>query len=233
MVVNLITKLLFFDEVSQIILTCNIPEKIVLPDDSRILRIDNLTPKGFGANHNNAFNFTNGLWFVVLNPDVILLDNPFPQLLSIANKFEFGVFSPIAINSLGVSEDSWRKFPTFFSLFRKLFCGFEGRYDLPSASLSSPFKVDWVSGLFMIFNYSVYRSLGGFDEKYFLYYEDVDICARAWLSDIPVIACPSVRVIHDAQRSSHTNLKYMRWHIFSMFRFLLKYSNRSIRSNNL
>jgi GT2 family glycosyltransferase len=64
--------------------------------------------------------------------------------------------------------------------------------------------------------------LHGFDENYFLYYEDVDICRRARLMGLKIVCCPEVAVVHNAQRASRKNIHHMRWHIASMFRYLGK-----------
>lgn len=78
----------------------------------------------------------------------------------------------------------------------------------------------------MLFRSEDFRRLQGFDEKFFLYYEDVDICARAWKSGMKVLACPSVSVIHDAQRASRRNLQHMKWHAASMMRYFWKHAGR-------
>jgi hypothetical protein len=79
----LIQRLLTFSEISKIVLICNIPETILETDDNRVLRVNNLYPKGFGANHNMAFSYCTTEYFCVLNPDIELPQNPF-SLLTIA-----------------------------------------------------------------------------------------------------------------------------------------------------
>jgi hypothetical protein len=80
---------------------------------------------------------------------------------------------------------------------------------------------DWVAGMFMLFPRTVFAQLNGFDEDYFLYYEDVDLCGRLALAGWRVVVCPASRVVHHAQRSSHRSLTYLRWHITSMLHFFL------------
>jgi N-acetylglucosaminyl-diphospho-decaprenol L-rhamnosyltransferase len=96
-----------------------------------------------------------------------------------------------------------------------------GRYSFEVGD--ETFDADWVAGMFMLFRADDYRALGGFDEGFFLYYEDVDICARLWKAGRPVLACPKAQVIHDARRASRQNLRYMRWHAGSMARYLGKH----------
>jgi GT2 family glycosyltransferase len=61
--------------------------------------------------------------------------------------------------------------------------------------------VDWVAGMFLLIRTEAFRALGGFDEGFHLYYEDVDFCARAWKAGWKVQVHPEVSVIHDAQRA--------------------------------
>ncbi|MBU3647330.1 MAG: glycosyltransferase [Limnohabitans sp.] len=89
------------------------------------------------------------------------------------------------------------------------------------AAVVYPNAPDWVAGLFMLFRSETFARLKGFDARYFLYYEDVDLCARLSLSGLRVALSPEVTVVHLAQRSSHHNFKYFRWHVVSMLKFFL------------
>ena len=71
----------------------------------------------------------------------------------------------------------------------------------------------------MLFQSAAFLELGGFDERYFLYYEDVDICARLRLAGHEIVVCPWVSVVHAARRESHQKLQYLAWHIASITRF--------------
>jgi GT2 family glycosyltransferase len=80
--------------------------------------------------------------------------------------------------------------------------------------------------MFMLFSTEDYKAIGGFDEKFFLYYEDVDICIRLWKSGRSVMVDPDVQVVHDARRTSHKSWRFMRWHVASMIRFFWKHWGR-------
>ena len=219
MVEKLVQQVLKCENINKIIITLNIPEKINIPDDSKVLVLSNNRPKGFGTNHNVAFTHSISPWFVVLNPDVIILEDPFSKLVKIALLSNANIISPQALTSSGVIEDNWRRFPTLYSLFLKFFNLYDGRYKTPKCT-DNFFQVEWVSGLFMLFNQESYRLLQGFDERYFMYYEDIDICARSWVHGFKVMACPTVKIIHNAQRASRYNLRHMFWHIRSILRFI-------------
>ena len=138
-------------------------------------------------------------------------------LIDVVNQPGTGVAAPVAYSDDGKLQDSARKFPTMLELMRRKL----GRCQSPDYIFASePISVDWVSGMFMVFRRDVYASVGGFDERYFMYFEDVDLCYRLQLGGFRVVLVPQVFVIHNAQRASSLKLKYFKWHLASAFRFL-------------
>jgi GT2 family glycosyltransferase len=224
MVEELVEALTACPEVKQIVVTRNIPERLTLVDDARVLVIENSVDKGFGENHNAAFRCCDQPTFCVLNPDVQLSSNPFPRLLSVLADERVAVVAPIVISPSGRVEDSARHFPTLGSLARKAVWGAEGRH--VGTVGPTTFYPEWVAGMFMLFRSQAFRRVGGFDERFFLYYEDVDICVRIWKQGMRVAACAGCTVVHDARRSSRRSLQHLRWHLASMARYLMKHSGR-------
>ena len=129
-----------------------------------------------------------------------------------------GVAAPLVVNRQGLIEDSARRFPTPLKILCKAAGGCRGGDYVVG---TQPVYPDWVGGMCMLFRRDVYRDMGGFDERYFLYYEDVDLCARIWLKGLSVALIPQVKVIHDARRTSHKSASYLKMHIRSMLRFFL------------
>jgi N-acetylglucosaminyl-diphospho-decaprenol L-rhamnosyltransferase len=224
MVGRLVGQLLAFPEVAQIILTLNVPESVALPDDARVTVIGNAEPKGFGANHNAAFAACTQTFFCPLNPDIEFDRNPFPVLSAALGDDRVALVAPLVRSPDGKIEDSMRRFPTPGSLLMKALGGSDGRYLVRQDQ--ADFAPEWVAGMFMLFRSRDFHDLGGFDEHFFLYYEDVDICARVWQKGMKVLACPRGCVIHDAQRDSRRSLRHLRWHLMSMARFLWKHRGR-------
>lgn len=203
----------------ELILTLNTPHEPIPNFECYgfpIVVIQNDLPKGFGANHNQAFVCAKGGYFCVLNPDVRLQADPFPALMACLADPSVGVSAPMVLNGEGHMDDSARYFPSPLSIACKVL-GFSrsARYDV-GQTVAYP---DWVAGMFMLFNARTFSQLNGFDERYFLYYEDVDICGRLTNMGLRVAWCPSAQVIHLAQRTSHRNFKYLRWHVTSMLKF--------------
>lgn len=212
-------------EVSAVILTRNIPEQDnATAWSDRLAVINNPRPKGFGANHNAAFLTARTPFFLVLNPDVRLDSNPFPALLACLDDPRVALCAPAVVNPTDVLEDSARRFPSLIDLGLKALGRHDGR--LRYALGDPPQTAPWVAGMFMLVRSTDYADLGGFDEGFFLYYEDVDLCARLWRSGRRVMLCPAVHVVHDARRASRRDLRHMRWHAASMARYFRKHALR-------
>jgi len=208
-----------------VVLTENIPEELPIQDRQYpLLQIENPAPKGFAANQNQAFRHCDSGWFCVANPDIRLQADPFGRLKAAMGDPRVGLVAPLVVNPGGTIEDSARYFPTPFSLLRKALGKGDGRFPIDP---KRPSAVDWTAGMFMLFRSEAFADVGGFDEGFFLYYEDVDICARLWKAGWKVILLPTVSVVHDARRASHTNPKYMRWHVSSMIRYFTKHLGRT------
>jgi len=221
-------------DISAVILTMNIPENDIPCPESlrpRLQLIRNECPLGFAANHNQAFVFCETFFFAVLNPDIRLTNDPFPILASALKTTGGGVMAPLVRNPGGGLEDSARHFPTPMRLLRKLIGLGDGR--ITFEDMASPQDVDWTAGMFLLFPASAFHALNGFDEGFFLYYEDVDICTRFWKSGRRVIVHPGVAVIHAAQRASRRKLGYMKWHLSSMVRYFAKHAWRLPRSRGI
>jgi len=218
LVTKLLAQLRNLPCVSQIILTINIPEQLVFSSDDLIELIVNETPVGFGENHNNAFKICRYPFFCVMNPDIELIEDPFPSLLESMKLYNVSLIAPTILSPSGAIEDSAREFPTLISLFKKLICSSEGRWPLNNTDFIN--YPDWVAGMFMLFNSDVFEDILGFDSNFFMYYEDVDICKRLTRKKNKIGICTETKVIHDARRSSRKNFRFFLWHLHSLFRYL-------------
>lgn len=177
--------------------------------------VSNAQPLGFGANHNRAFRFCRSPFFCVLNPDVRLFENPFPELMA-ALKRSPGIAAPRIVSAEGTNEDSARRLPTLFRLASRIAMRLKGKKPEGDYPVEGTIPVDWLAGMFLVFDETTFRHLGGFDERYHLYCEDVDICVRTWLANRSVTRIGGVSVCHDARRDSHRRFRYLTWHFGSM-----------------
>ena len=204
----------------EVLLTLNVPEdESGLTSSGFPLRvIRNTNPKGFGANHNAAFAASHGAYFVVINPDIRLSDLPLDVLRQVVDLDRTGACAPLVFNSHGRLEDSARRFPTIARLLRRVVLRDRSPdYEWQGTSQT----VDWVAGMFVMFRREAFEQVQGFDERrFFMYFEDVDICRRLKRLGWAVRVQPAVRVVHDAQRASARQLKHLWWHLTSAARYL-------------
>ena len=98
-----------------------------------------------------------------------------------------------------------------------------GEYLCKDIDMNATQPVDWAIGAALFMKRDVYERLGGFDESYFLYMEDEDLCLRAWKSGIPVIYHPVSKMVHNHLRGSSKIGKKAIYHFKSLTKFFIKH----------
>ena len=220
MVALLVEDLLSCPEIIRVVVTQNVAEAAKIALSDKVVLRRNPRPKGYGANQNAAFATAATPFFCVLNPDMRLKGNPFPDLLGGFREQRIADVYKKNLSPDGNEEDSARKFPTVGGLLAKLFGINDGTY--PRSHGKEALNPDWLAGMMLLVRSETFRSIGGFDEKFFLYYEDVDLCARLRMLGHEIRQERSVEAIHDARRQSRRNPRFTCWHVASMTRYLLK-----------
>jgi len=204
----------------EVIVTVNVPEDEAYLAARRrfpVTVVRNAAPRGFGANHNAAFTRSSGGVFVVVNPDIRFVADPLPPLLETLRRKEVGVCGPKVVSPAGTLEDSARRFPTAATLLARRLLD---RRSIDYRIGAEPIPVDWLAGMFVACRRETFADLGGFDARYFLYFEDVDLCRRAREEGLDVVLDPRSCVVHDARRGSHRSLKHLAWHVRGALRYL-------------
>lgn len=172
-------------------------------------------PKGFGANHNYALRNARTAWLLVLNPDIRLPGNALELLLAEApNHPDVGVIAPRIVSTNGETEDSVRQNLSPASLMRRWSRRLLGVPTQDNERVAD--SADWFAGMFLLMPTRVFAALGGFDERFHLYCEDYDFCVRVRLSGKSLLLNDRHAVIHNAQRSSHRDVRYLFWHLRSL-----------------
>ncbi len=212
-------------------LTINIPEpsfsrqiqQTQWPFDLRI--IQNPKPLGFGANHNQAFAHAQlsgaAKWFCVMNPDVLWpadTDAFWADLQNDVFDSKVGLVCPQQVDENGAVQDYARHLPTPWGLVARTIRRMGG-----GAALGQPLplnQADWANGACMVWRSSVFAALGGFDERYFMYCEDTDICLRTRLAGYRIEQGPTT-VVHLAQRNTGKQWPHLVWHVKSLLRLWL------------
>jgi N-acetylglucosaminyl-diphospho-decaprenol L-rhamnosyltransferase len=206
---------------TEVIVTINVPSLEPagwiesLEATPRLRWVLNDTQKSFAANHNCAANIATGDFFCILNPDISLSDrladkNDWTSVLTVlreqAGDSSTGLAYPTQTDTEGKMLDFERTLVTPNQIvLRHIF----------AASRIQINAVDWVSGACMMFRTEVFRALGGFDERYRLYCEDVDICLRLQLAGYKLVKAPCA-VVHDCRRQTMRSRQHFTWHMQSL-----------------
>lgn len=190
---------------------------------------------GFGMAHNQAITHVNNniydcKYHLILNPDLEVAPDALQNALEFMNMHpECGLLTPYATWKDGQVQHLCKRYPTVFELlvrgfaptfFKNIFRKKLNYYEM--ADVLSEDNIFWdpliVSGCFMLFRTDVLRQLGGFDPRFFLYFEDFDISLRAGkISRIAYV--PQVKVVHHGGHASRKGWKHIKMFGRSMITF--------------
>ena len=200
-----------------------------------VVLLQNRTNEGFSRATNQGLRVARGDHLLCLNNDTLL----FPRSLEILVFFmkchpNAGVVGGKILNKDGKVQPSARSFPrletAFFnrsSLLSHLFPQnpFSRRYLLNDWNHDSVRQVDWISGSFFLIRRATFEKVGGFDERFFLYCEDVDYCRRVQEAGYHVFYNPEAKITHETGYSER-RFDTLFFHHQSMYRFYKKYHSR-------
>jgi N-acetylglucosaminyl-diphospho-decaprenol L-rhamnosyltransferase len=187
-------------------------------------------PRGFGANHNAAIDFGLGEHatdcVAVLNPDVRLPTmDTLAHLAHAALRPAVGAAYPRQIDAEGGTQDHERRWPGPWSLaLRHLL----PTLDQGSTDVAHEHLVDWVNAACLVLPTRVWQTLKGFDERYYMYCEDVDLCARMRLHGL-TLSSADTEVVHGAERASRRHWRHLSWHVLSLMRLWASPSYKQAR----
>ena len=178
---------------------------------------------GFGAAHNIAIKEGLGKYHFVINPDIEIKSDVLSSLTDFMEQnTEVALSMPQILNTDGTIQYLPKKKPTFKRLFLgRLSSKIRDEYVMKGEIGENVTEIDFCSGCFMCVKGEVFKNLHGFDKRYFMYLEDVDLTLRAKRFGKTVIV-PKIGVYHAWQRDSAKNLKLLFIHTKSAFKFLAK-----------
>lgn len=195
-------------------------------DENQIDYLGKNNTKGFGENNNEIYRYlirneiieSDG-WFLLINPDVFIEIDYFNMLTSylLQTVNHFYVPNLFKQHTYDEYDNSLRYFPK--------------PHDVVSGFLMKPINkpyqkdsledgaiIDWASGAFLCIRSSKFKLIGGFDERYFMYFEDVDLCKRLKQKGIDLRFLKSIKAVHIGQ---HANRRLFSKHFFWYLRSLL------------
>lgn len=174
--------------------------------------MENRQNVGFAKANNQAVRIAQGENLLFLNPDIVLTEGSVHKMLSgLKSDRTIAILGPKVLNDDGSLQYSCRRFPTIwagmfnrYSLLTRLFPSnrFSARYLMTDFDHNSVKEVDWVSGCCMMAPREIFCKIGLFDENYFLFNEDVDLCKNAGSRGYKVIYYPFAEVYHSITSSN-------------------------------
>ena len=188
--------------------------------------------KGFGAGHNIAIkkSIEEGSEFhLVMNPDVYWDKDPLePLLKELRQNSEIGIIAPKVLNPDGSIQFSCRMLPTPWDLFCKRFIPSKfsskrmSKYLLKDYGHDVPINCPYLLGSFMLFRTKAIKDCGAFDERFFLYPEDIDISRRFHIK-WSTVYWPYTHIFHEHQAASQKNIRMFLIHFVNMIRYFNKW----------
>lgn len=161
--------------------------------------IENTENLGFAKANNQAIQQAKGEYILLLNSDTIIVDNALEKLVTFARCDEkIGLVGPRLLNFDGTPQPSVAPFFTLFKVFVWLFTGDRFLYSSPNKATG----VDWLMGAALMAKRRMIEEIGGLDEDFFMYVEEVDWCYRAKKAGWSVWFYPSAQITHLVRGSS-------------------------------
>jgi N-acetylglucosaminyl-diphospho-decaprenol L-rhamnosyltransferase len=212
----------------------DLTRKIVEEEFGEVKLISSEMNNGYSWGVNTGVSHSKGDFVFILNPDTKIVSTITEDVFRPFSSDKIGVVGPKVINPEDKRRQaSARSFPTLKTgLFnnRSLITAvipdnrFSAQYLNPIIDEEKEQQVDWVSGCAMVIRRELFDLVGGFDESFFLFYEDVDFCQRASRAGYRVLYHPSIEIEHTIGISANVpglRINYIRhrgmWHYYRRY----------------
>ena len=205
------------------------------PDVVIIANSQNL---GFAAANNQGIEKSQGEYILLLNPDTIVHSGSLDVLIEFMDENEdVGICGPQLLNQDGTIQSSARCFPTFRGAlyrhtalrFLHIFREEYKKWLMKGFDHKSQMDVDQIMGAALMIKRTIIDHIGAMDERFFMYYEEVDLCYKVKQAGWRVVFMPEVAIIHlGGQSSGQIPVKKQMMAITSLLKFFRKHRGKSI-----
>jgi len=185
---------------------------------------------GFGGGHNYVLEQLDSKYHAIVNPDIILEEDAFSKLIAFMKDDSIGMCVPRLVDEEGNLLAVYRRELNVVDMFIRMFLkgAFKKRqayHTMQDMDYTKTFDVPFAQGSFLMIRTELFKQLKGFDERFFLYMEDADLCKR--LNQISRLCyCPDATVIHKWEKGSHKSGKLFKLHVQSMISYFCKWGWR-------
>jgi len=184
---------------------------------------------GFGAAHNKAASLVKSKFHFVVNPDIKIKDsnNLLKMIQFMESNTHIGLLSPLVYSLDGSFQRLYKREPTVLDLALrfispKIMRKRQASFVKMDSGHNMIGPIEYATGAFMLFRSSVFKKVGGFDERYFMYMEDADI-TRSVNKVSQAVFFPNASVVHAWQRANHKSAKHIYFTINSMIKYFCKW----------
>ena len=183
---------------------------------------------GFGVANNLALNMADSEYHVFVNPDVLFTEDALYELKAFMDATpEAGMCIPRLTDEAGEMQLVYRREVTVLDAFNRMFlknamAKRDRWHCMRDEDYSSPFQVPFGQGSFLFGRTALLKELGGFDDRYFMYLEDADLCKRVNETSA-LYYCPDATVIHKWEKGSHKNKTLLKHHLQSYATYFRKW----------
>ncbi len=197
----------------------------IYPDVVYIDAQDNL---GFGKANNLALQRANSDYHVFINPDIVFVEDTLSILFEyMQGNPDVGMVIPRMIDENGNLQFVYRQEVTVIdglnrTLLRGIMKKRAAKHSMINMDYTKPFAVPFGQGSFLFGQTSLLKDLGGFDDRYFMYLEDADLCKQVNQKS-KLMYVPYSTVIHKWEKGSHRNIYLMATHIRSYYAYFRKW----------
>lgn len=184
--------------------------------------------KGFGHGHNAVLPLLDSDFHAVINPDILIDRDVLTELCGyLRENDDIGLVTPQIRYPDGRDQQLPKRDPSFLALvgrhlFKKRLRPVVEHYQMLDEDLSKPTDIEFATGSFFVIRTALFRALEGFDERWFMYYEDMDITRRA-RGVKRAVYYPYTYVYHAWERASSRSLKYFLILVAGMFKYFGKW----------
>ena len=174
--------------------------------------VENSKNGGYGNGCNLGASIAHGAFYLILNPDTIVSEYSIISLVDfLKSNSTVMAASCKQVNEAGKESIAWGAFPdcqNLTGIMRKLFStGYKSQIKHKEEFSSEIFFPDWISGSVMLIRKDDYKKLNGFDEDFWMYFEDVDFCRRIRYSGGEIAFCTNITIEHNHGGSSRIDIE--------------------------
>ena len=196
----------------------------------QVVLVRNKDNKGFGHGHNCVLDKLSSDYHFIVNPDIIIKDNIISDIMNyMEQNKDISMLVPKFIYEDGREQFTPKRRPTIrymlggrLERFGGCFKRWRDEYTMRTVNVIAPVDVGFCSGCFIAVKTELFKKIGGFDERYFLYNEDADITRMAQFYGRTVYA-PQFSVVHLWERAYMKNIRYFLIQISSMLKYFYKW----------